>query len=168
MSTEPHQHTSHTHHALLWRSCVSRRRRLGMHACGSVCERPPIITRRPVLSRPGMMADGMVIKMGYILALQVKLSPCPPKFLPALPLPPPSKTSPPPPLRTRKAKPAHRANSPSLNARAAKRLRSWVLSRLPVLLGSLSGGKRATRFACAASVFLVLAHLSLKHRKIHV
>jgi hypothetical protein len=126
-------HVTHRHDQ---RSCVGRAA-LACMRCGSSVWAPRGITRRPVLSRPGTMADGLVVKAGYTCSQLVKLSPCPPKFLPAPPLPPPSKTSPPPPLRTRKAKPAHKANSPSLNARAAKRLRSWVLSRLPVLLGSL-------------------------------
>jgi hypothetical protein len=81
--------------------------------------------------------------------MMLKRSICLPKFLLALLLQLPPKMNRPPPLRTRKAKPAHKASSPSLNARAAKRSRSWVLSRLLALLESLSGGKRVTRFACA-------------------
>ena len=91
-------------------------------------------------------AAGCVFEAGCVLSFDQKLSRCPPKFLQALLLPPPPKTTPRPLLMTRRARPAHKASSPSLSARAAKRSRSWVLSRLPAFLGSLSGGKRATRF----------------------
>lgn len=98
--------------------------------------------------------------------LWLNLATCLPKFLQALlPLPLPKTQNPPPPLRTRKAKLALKANSPSLSARAAKRSRSWGLSRLLALLESLSGGKRATRLLQLAWVAAFCHALHYLHFK---